>query len=194
MFAKDTLEDPSMQVDRDGFLDEIERIAEKVGVFDADRFDDLDGFLQQTGPAEVPEPERVSVDGHSLPASDARRATGIVEGLASRLGAEEAYALLRFTRRQAAPALRAAALELLGPRLAVVPPDGSPYLEPELAALPTIATPKVAPKRLSTGDAPLEIEPLGSAWRMRCTGCGQASAKVQYRWQVFDQTVACRCA
>ena len=90
--------------------------------------------------------------------------------------------------------VRAAALRRLGGRLPVEITDDAAYLEPELAALPSIGTPKVQPRRLSTGQAPLEIEQLESQWRMRCTGCGQASPKVQYRWQVFDQTVACRCA
>ena len=34
MFAKDTLEDPANRIERDGFLDEIERISEATGVFD----------------------------------------------------------------------------------------------------------------------------------------------------------------
>ena len=34
MFAKDTLEDPTQRVERDGFLDEIERISDATGVFD----------------------------------------------------------------------------------------------------------------------------------------------------------------
>ena len=36
MFAKDTLEDPANRIERDGFLDEIERISEATGVFDGD--------------------------------------------------------------------------------------------------------------------------------------------------------------
>ena len=42
MFAKDTLEDPAHRIERDGFLDEIERISEATGVFDGSRFDELD--------------------------------------------------------------------------------------------------------------------------------------------------------
>ena len=44
-----------------------------------------------------------------------------------------------------------------------------------------------------SGQAPLEIARIGSAWRIRCTGCGEASPLVQFRWQVLDQTVPCRC-
>jgi hypothetical protein len=45
----------------------------------------------------------------------------------------------------------------------------------------------------SRGQAPLEIARIGSEWRISCTGCGEASRLVQYRWQVLDETVPCRC-
>ena len=53
MFAKDTLEDPANRIDRDGFLDEIERISEATGIFDSAHFDELAAFIAQPGPAEV---------------------------------------------------------------------------------------------------------------------------------------------
>jgi len=56
-----------------------------------------------------------------------------------------------------------------------------------------VKKPKVEPTRLSTGEVALEIARVGSAWRISCTGCGEASAPVQFRWQVLDQTVRCRC-
>ena len=62
-----------------------------------------------------------------------------------------------------------------------------------LPDLPEIATPKVQPKRLSTGQAPLEIEQVDSGWRLSCTGCGASSRVVQFRWLVLDETVDCRC-
>ena len=68
-----------------------------------------------------------------------------------------------------------------------------PYLEVELAVLPEIATPKVKPKRLSTGQAPLEIARVGSEWRISCSGCGESSAPVRFRWQALEQSVVCRC-
>jgi len=34
---------------------------------------------------------------------------------------------------------------------------------------------------------------VGDAWRISCTRCGETSVLVQYRWQVLDQTVDCRC-
>ena len=54
MFAKDTLEDPTQRVERDGFLDEIERISNATGVFDGHRFAALDAFLAAPGPDEDP--------------------------------------------------------------------------------------------------------------------------------------------
>ena len=72
-------------------------------------------------------------------------------------------------------------------------PDDAPYLELELSNLPAIAKPRVEPKQLSTGREPLEIARIGNAWRISCTGCGEASPLVEFRWQVLDQTVACRC-
>ena len=59
MFAKDTLEDPANRVERDGFLDEIERISDATGVFDSDQFDALHAFLAAPGPAVVPAPEHL---------------------------------------------------------------------------------------------------------------------------------------
>src|SRR3954447_767037 len=59
MYAKDTLEDPAFRVERDGFLDEIERIAEATRIFDSSDLEALDRFLGEPGPEFVPEPERL---------------------------------------------------------------------------------------------------------------------------------------
>lgn len=56
IFASDTMEDPRLSDDRDGFLEEIEQIAEKSGVFAANQLDHLSEFLSYTGPAVVPDP------------------------------------------------------------------------------------------------------------------------------------------
>jgi hypothetical protein len=40
----------------------------------------------------------------------------------------------------------------------------------------------------------LEIARVGDGWRISCTGCGEASPLVRFRWQALDQTVECRCA
>src|SRR6476469_3936045 len=49
MFAKDTVEDPTNRVERDGFLDEIERISEATRVFDSAQFEHLEAFLATAG-------------------------------------------------------------------------------------------------------------------------------------------------
>ncbi len=73
MFAKDTLEDPSNRFERDGFLDEIQRISEGTGVFDSTNFEALDTFLAAPGPAVVPEPEYVEHEGGAVDPSRRRR-------------------------------------------------------------------------------------------------------------------------
>ncbi len=67
------------------------------------------------------------------------------------------------------------------------------YLELEPSNLPRVAKPRAEPKKLSTGRAPLEIARIGAAWQISCTGCGEASPLVEFRWQVLEQTVACSC-
>jgi superfamily II DNA or RNA helicase len=178
MFAQDTLEDPSNRIERDGFLDEIERISEATGVFDSTRFEQLDLFLAAPGPDVVPEPEHLERFESADPAT---------QDVATR------YALLTFARHDLAGPGREAELLQLQAQLPG-PKEAEPYLELEQAELPEIAKPKVAPKRLSTGQMALEIARVGDAWRISCTGCGEASPLVQFRWQVLDQTVACRCA
>jgi superfamily II DNA or RNA helicase len=178
MFAKDTLEDPSNRLERDGFLDEVERISEANGVFDSSQFEELDVFLGAPGPPFVPEPEYVEDD------------TGAVDPSAS---PEVAYALLAFTDRHLMDEARVAQLQRLEPLLPKPTDAEASYLEFSLPSLPRVATPKVAPKRLSTGEMALEIARVGDGWRISCTGCGESSPAVQFRWQVLDQTVDCRC-
>ena len=195
MFAKDTLEDPTNRVERVGFLDEIERISDATGVFDGGHFGLLDAFLAQPGPEFVPEPEHLgryasvaaTVGGEAGPALDT-----VVDALATDLGVEVAYAFLSFARKDQSDARREAAIRRLDVRLPR-PVADAPYLEPPPANLPPIAQPRVTRRRLSTGQAPLEIARIGSAWRISCTGCGEASPLVQFRWQVLDETVTCRC-
>ena len=108
------------------------------------------------------------------------------------MGVEGAYALMGFTHMGRSNPGAEAALRQLEARLPRPEPD-APYLEIELAELPEIAKPMVKPKRLSTGQAPLEIARVGASWRISCTGCGETSPPVQFRWQALDQSVVCRC-
>ncbi|MDZ4825442.1 MAG: DEAD/DEAH box helicase [Actinomycetota bacterium] len=177
MFAKDTLEDPASRVERDGFLDEIERISEATGVFDGARFGELDAFLAAPGPATVPDPEHL----------ESYERAGLTPDV------ETTYALAAFAHPGQTAARDVATLQRLGAQLPRAD-AATEYLEPDLPELPHVAKPRVEPKRLSTGQVALEIAPVGNAWRISCTGCGEASPLVQFRWQVLDQTVPCRCA
>jgi superfamily II DNA or RNA helicase len=195
MFAKDTVEDPTNRIERDGFLDEIERISEATGVFDSAQSEALDTFLAAPGPQVVPEPEHLERYERLAAAAGFEPDEGfesLGDVLADEMGVEAAYAFLSFTQGDRADPRRETAIRKLDARLPGPEPD-APYLEVELAALPQIAKPRVKPKRLSTGQAPLEIARIGSAWRISCTGCGESSPLVQFRWQVLDQSVVCRC-
>ncbi len=204
MFARDTLEDPSMRMERDGFLDEIERISEAAERFDGDHFEELDAFLAEPGPAVVPEPERLAAYQFALAtaglSSDVRDLGGnrpvdvVMDELVDRLGVEGAYGYVSFGRPRAPGPIHEAVWRLLEPRLARPAPEAAPYLELDLEELPDVRKPKVEPKRLSTGQAPLKLVHTGSTWQMACTGCGEVTPPVRFRWQVQDQTVACRCA
>jgi hypothetical protein len=196
MFAKDTLEDPASRIERDGFLDEIERISEATGIFDLARFAELDAFLAAPGPEIVPDPEHLERYEDAAVAAGAPPGHAVddvtVTALVDALGVEPTYALLTYAGR-AAGNDRGDVLTALEARLPR-PSPAQPYLELELPPLPHISKPRVEPKRLSTGQMALEIARVGDAWRIRCTGCGEASPPVEFRWQVLDQTVACRCA
>jgi RNA polymerase primary sigma factor len=204
VFARDTLEDPAHRIERDGFVEEIERISEASGTFDPDRFADLDAFLAPAGPDVVPEPERLGRIEAAL--ADARTPTGgpsqeaaggpsdveVVEAFATDVGVETAYAYLRFARYSAETLGAVAELELAD-RLPAPGPDAAPYLEVELTVLPEIGVPKATPKRLSTGASPLAIRHVADGFRLTCIGCGRSSRAVRFRWQVHEETVACGC-
>jgi superfamily II DNA or RNA helicase len=195
MFAKDTVEDPTSRVERDGFLDEIERISEATQVFDSEQSEALHAFLAAPGPDVVPEPEHLERYERAVAraAGDPGEAFELLgDALADEMGVEAAYAYVSFTQGERSDPLRESALRTLDGRLPRPKPD-APYLEVELPVLPEVAKPRVAPKRLSTGHAPLEIASVGDAWRIRCTGCGESSPPVQFRWQALEQSVVCRC-
>jgi superfamily II DNA or RNA helicase len=197
MFAKDTLEDPASRVERDGFLDEIERISEATGVFDSAHFHKLESFLAAPGPEFVPDPEHLESYERAAHAAGAPSGCPVddrmVDGLVEALGVETTYALLAFARPDRSGTGREVALRRLFVRLPE-PADKPSYLALTLENLPHVSKPRVEPKKLSTGQMALEIARIGARWRISCTGCGEASPLVQFRWQVFEQTVACRCA
>jgi len=197
MFAKDTLEDPSSRVERDGFLDEIERISEATGVFDSANFERLDAFLAAPGPENVREPEHLELYERAAVAAGLRPDVmvddSVVDSLVGAVGVETAYAMLAFAHGDRSARHNDAVLRGLEPRLPR-PDVAVDYLPLELSNLPVVAKPRVEPKRLSTGQEPLELAQVGEEWRLSCTRCGGTTPLVQFKWQAFEQTVACRCA
>jgi RNA polymerase primary sigma factor len=173
MFAKDTLEDPANRFERDGFLDEIEQISEATGVFDGTDFDRLAAFLAAPGPSVVPEPERLE---------SYTSATDALDDLTR-------YALLAFAAHGERDETELARLEAALP----APSPAAPYVEVELPDLPNVRKPKVEPLRHSTGQVALQIARVADGWRISCTGCGEAAPLVEFRWQLFEQTVPCSC-
>jgi len=87
IFARNTLEDPTMSEDRDGFLDEIEAISERSHIFNVGQLEELAEYLDYQGPGTVIEPIRVGPfvpDAAKRDADDlAAAADSIVDGLAS---------------------------------------------------------------------------------------------------------------
>ncbi len=182
VFAADTLEDPRSAVDRDGFVEEIEEIAEAMAVFGVDELDRLTDFLDWSGPEVVAAPSHV---GPFDAASDAD-----VDAV---LHADEAtaYAMVH-------------AVPWVGERpafddveLPERPESAEPeYLPPEMPDLPSIETEKKRkepPKRLSTGEAPVMLEKTRDGFVLRCTGCGTTSNTMRFRWEATDATVECDC-
>ena len=229
MFAKDTIEDPSMRLDRDGFVEEIEQIAQAAAVFDGEKFELVDRFLDYFGPVEIIEPARLGPFEHTSLSTDAGRPTDAVRSTESpaqqlrdlargdqsawqalanaaerdrelaahllaevtqRLGHETVYAYLHLLTWDRPGVLH----ELASNQDAALPKRTAEYLDPEVLELPAIAKPKTPPKRLSTGDRPLQLASVGSAWILRCTGCSETSPPAKFSWQALELTVVCRCA
>ena len=204
MFAHDTLEDPAHRIDRDGFVEEIERIAERSGVFDGEHFEEIDAFLVPAGTrpgarARAPGPPRVGPGGcRAAPSppprpTPRRLTTRSSEPSPTRSGATPPTPTCTSPRHLTDDRLRTAADRVLGHRRPGPGPAPASYLEVPIAELPEIAKPKAKPKRLSTGASPLAIRPMADGFRLTCTGCGQSSRPVKFRWQVHEETVACRC-
>jgi superfamily II DNA or RNA helicase len=195
MFAQDTQEDPANRVDRDGFLDELERISTELRVFAADDRSQLTEFLAAPGPSNVPRPERLDhllIGARGVMDATDDELVGRVRALAADLGVETAYALIAFARSGFADRVRAMATETL---FELLPESGphAPFVEFDVLTLPRVSVPKKPSPRLSTGQAPVEVTRTGNGWSIRCTGCGETSNSVEFRWQALDQLIACRC-
>ena len=201
LFAADTLEDPTASEDRDGFLDEIESISDETRVFGLPELDQVTGFLDWAGPAEVRDPTRVTSkrilsvesDRWDIVHGDAGDENVAVD-LERMLGPEAMYARLHYLQWPESTWLH----DWIGDRVPDTPferPDDAPvYLEVEKIALPQLSKPKQKKKRLSTGEAPVVVVAVDDGFAVSCTGCGALSESVKFKWQAMDQTVECTCS
>jgi len=201
LFAADTLEDPTATEDRDGFLDEIEAISDKIRVFGVADLHRVESFLDWNGPAEVRDPIRVDSTRIMTVESDRWDIikgddgdANVAQDLERDIGTESMYARLNYLMWSEQTWLH----EWISARVPDTPrekPEDAPaYLEIEKLPMPELAKPKPKKKRLSTGESPVRVVTMSSGFAVECTGCGALSAPVKFKWQAMDQTVECACS
>ena len=177
LFASDTLEDPRTD-ERDGFMEEIQDVAESSRIFSADDHKQLTNFLDFPGPKVLTSPKTIG------PMSS-------LEGIPTQSDFVERYAWLNFLAWRERTNDHAEAWDFhLG--------DGAtpPYLEfqtPELPALGVKRVPKAKTARLSTGEQPVALIKRPDGFALQCTGCGAMSEPTPFRWNALDATVECSC-
>ena len=200
LFAADTLEDPTTTEDRDGFLDEIESISDKIRIFPFSDLDQVELFLDWSGPAEVRDPIRVDSDRVMGVESDRWDIVhsddgdvNIAEDLERDVGTEAMYARLNYLQWPHRGWLH----DWISSRVADTPRDKPDeqvrYLEIERVPMPALAKAKPKKKRLSTGESPVVVVTVKGGFAVSCTGCGVLSSHVKFKWQALDQTVQCEC-
>ena len=196
MFAKDTLEDPASRIERDGFLDEIERISEATGVFDLDAVRRARRVPRRTRPG----------DRARSRAPRALRQRGRGRGRTARPRIDDDGRRARWTRSVSRSRTRCSPSP--GARRATAsddviagldagsrgPAPSQPYLELELPPLPAH---RQAARRAQaavdrTDGARDRVRRRRVAHQLHRLRRGVTA--VEFRWQVLDQTVACRCA
>ena len=181
------------RIERDGFLDEIERISEATGVFDGGRFDALDAFLAAAGPdgrarTRAPRALRAGGGRRRSPRRGARPTTTDV--------ARRPYALARLRAiRPATPdaAARARSLPSLDARAAGTGRRMRPTSSSSSPSCPRSPSRRCSRSACRPVRRRSRSHASSPAWRISCTGCGESSRLVQFRWQVLDETVDCRC-
>ena len=201
LFAADTLEDPTATEDRDGFLDEIEAISDKIRIFGVADLDRVEPFLDWSGPTEVREPIRVDSnrimtvesDRWDIIKSDEGDAN-VAQDLERDIGTEAMYARLHYLMWPEQSWLHQWADDRVPDTPREKPEELPVYLEIEKLPMPELAKPKPKKKRLSTGESPVRVVTTPDGFAVECTGCGAASAPVKFKWQAMDQTVECACS
>ncbi len=213
IFARDTLEDPMLNEERDGFLEEIERISEDSRVFDEKERDRLVDFLDYAGPDQVVEPvtigpllagtgdehkpvvDRDFVDGlrrgdhRAWSALSGEGGRAVIDTLVERFDLAGLYGYLSYLPWDRRTWLHEWAWER-HPNEVIPEPE---YLEIEVAELPTIGKAKPKRHRLSTGQQPVGLVRTEGGWAVRCFGCGATSPPTEFKWQALDRTVQCAC-
>ena len=217
IFAKDTLEDPMANQERDGFLEEIERISEDSRVFSNNERERLVDFLNYLGPAVVTPPNHVGpmTAGDTSPGKSTEKpdlGNGFVQALCK--GDRQAWSTLSSDagKELIDPLLNRVDLQTLYAHLNYLPWDRSTwlhqwiwdrypneeipepeYLEIEVTEMPVIGKAKPKKHRLSTGQQPVGLVKVPGGWATRCFGCGATSTPSEFKWQALERTVECSC-
>lgn len=213
IFARDTLEDPMLNDERDGFLEEIERISENARVFNEEERDRLVDFLDYAGPDRVTEPVQVGPmiagngssappvldndfldalgrgDGAAWTLLSAEGGAAKAEELAGRVDTQTLYAHLSYLPWDKTTWLH----DWVWARQPDEEIPDPEYLEVEVIELPQIGKPKPKKHRLSTGQQPVQLVQVPGGWAVRCFGCGTTSAPTSFKWQALEMTVQCSC-
>ena len=177
LFASDTLEDPRTD-ERDGFMEEIQDIAESSRIFGAGDHEHLASFLDYSGPEVLTQPKTIG------PMSS-------LDDIPSQSDLVERYAWLNFLAWHEKTKDHAGAWDLdLG--------SGAtpPYLEFQMPELPALGEKRVSKSkaaRLSTGEQPVTLIKRSEGFALQCTGCGAMSEPSPFRWKALDATVECSC-
>ena len=177
LFASDTLEDPRTD-ERDGFMEEIQDIAESSRIFGAGDHEHLASFLDYSGPEVLTQPKTIG------PMSS-------LDDIPSQSDLVERYAWLNFLAWPEKTKDHAGAWDLdLG--------SGAtpPYLEFQMPELPALGEKRVSKSkaaRLSTGEQPVTLINRSEGFALQCTGCGAMSEPSPFRWKALDATVECSC-
>ncbi len=201
LFAADTMEDPTTTDDRDGFLDEIEAISDKIHIFGVADLDRVAPFLDWNGPAEVRDPIRVDSTRIMTVESDRWDIikgddgdANIAQDLERDVGTEAMYARLHYLMWPEQTWLHSWIADRVPDTPREKPEDLPVYLEIEKLPMPELAKPKPKKKRLSTGESPVRVVTIAAGFAVECTGCGALSGPVKFKWQAMDQTVECACS
>jgi len=177
LFASDTLEDPRTD-ERDGFMEEIQDVAESSRIFGAGDHERLTSFLDYSGPEVLTSPKKIG------PMSS-------LEAIPAQSNLVERYAWLNFLAWHERTKDHAEAWDFdLG--------DGAapPYLEFQTPELPALGVERVSKSKaalLSTGEQPVTLIKRSEGFALQCTGCGAMSEPTRFRWKALDATVECSC-